>query len=393
VARRRSPDYVVFAIIATLVVFGLISVYSSSYAFAAFEFDDPNYFIRRQAMWAALGFAILLFFMNLDYRLLKLLALPLITVAIGLLAAVLILGDDANGARRWITIGQFGGQPAEFAKFAVLVYMSAWLAAKGEIVSDLQMGVAPFVLVVALVGSLVMAEPDLGTTVMIAAITGTLFFVAQSRLSHVLLLAMSSVLAGGVLILTSGYRLDRITSFTSAEVDPSGVGFQTLQLLVAFGSGGIWGLGLGVSRQKFLYIPGAHTDGIMAIIGEELGFVGVLVVLALFAVLIWRAAWIAHRAPDKFGSLLATGIIAWFGFQLLINVAGVTRMIPLTGIPLPFLSYGGSALAATMAAAGVLLSISRYAALAHHEAAPRGVVQTAAEEDEAPRKRGWRGRR
>ncbi|MSP21624.1 MAG: putative lipid II flippase FtsW [Dehalococcoidia bacterium] len=377
VVRRRPPDYVLFALVATLVVFGLIVVYSASYAFAAFEFDDPNYFIRRQAMWALLGMGIMLVFMNIDYRWLRYLALPLIAMTIVLLAAVLAIGDSVNGAQRWLTFGPFGGQPSELAKFAVLIYMSAWLVAKGETVRDLQMGVAPFLAIVALVGGLVMAEPDLGTTLMIAAITGTLFFVAQSRLSHVLLLGMGTLLAGGVLILASDYRLDRITSFTSAEADPSGLGFQTLQLLVAFGSGGVWGLGLGVSRQKFLYVPGSHTDGIMAIIGEELGFVGVVMVLILFAGVIWRAAWIAHRAPDKFGSLLATGIIAWLGFQLLINVAGVTRMIPLTGIPLPFLSYGGSALAATMAAVGVLLSISRYAALDAPEEPLRGAVPAA----------------
>ena len=391
VVRRRPPDYVLFAFVATLVVFGVIAVYSASYAFAAFEFDDPNYFFRRQAMWAVIGFGALLVFMNLDYRWLRYLALPLIAVTILMLAAVLVVGDDVNGARRWITIGPFGGQPSELAKFAVLIYMSAWLVAKGETVRDFQMGVAPFLAIVALVGGLVMAEPDLGTTLMIAAITGTLFFVAQSRLSHVLLLAMGTLLAGGVLILASGYRVDRITSFTSAETDPSGLGFQTLQMLVAFGSGGVWGLGLGVSRQKFLYVPGAHTDGMMAIIGEELGFVGVVMILVLFAGVIWRAARIAHRAPDKFGSLLATGIIAWLGFQLLINVGGVTRMIPLTGIPLPFLSYGGSALAATMAAVGVLLSISRYAALGPADEAPRGAVR-ASVPDVAPG-RGSRGQR
>ena len=393
VARRHPPDYVLLAIVATLVVFGLIAVYSSSYAYAAYEFGDAKYFIKRQATWAALGLLVLLFFMNLDYRWLRWLALPLIMVTIVLLAAVLVLGDDVNGARRWITFGPFGGQPSELAKFAVLIYMAAWLVAKGEAVRDLQMGVAPFLAIVALVGGLVMAEPDLGTTMMIAAITGTHFFVAQSRLSHVLLLAAGTVLAGGVLILTSGYRLDRIASFTSAEVDPSGIGYQTLQLLVAFGSGGVWGLGLGVSRQKFLYVPGSHTDGVMAIVGEELGFVGVAMVLLLFAGLIWRAAWIAHRAPDKFGSLLATGVIAWLGFQLLINVAGVTRMIPLTGIPLPFLSYGGSALAATMAAVGVLLSVSRYAALERPEPSPRGVVQAPADGTAPAAPRGPRGRR
>ena len=215
------------------------------------------------------------------------------------------------------------------------------------------MGVLPFIGMVGLVIGLIMLEPDLGTAVMIAIITGTLFFVAGARLVHVLTLAGTTLAVAGVLIVSAGYRIDRILAFTSAESDPMGVGFHTLQLLVAFGSGGLTGLGLGVSRQKFFYVYGAHTDGVLAIMGEELGFVGVMVVLALF--LVADLAGRHHRAsalPTRFGSLLATGIVAWIGFQMLMNVGGVTRLIPLTGIPLPFLSYGGSALAATLFAVG-----------------------------------------
>lgn len=378
VARRHAPDYVLLAVVTTLVLFGLIAVYSASYAYAEFEFEDANYFIKRQLLWACVGFVVLVALMNLDYRWLRWLAIPIIGTAIVMLIGVHVVGDDAYGAKRWITIGSFSAQPSEFAKFAVLLYMSAWLAAKGEAVSDFQMGFVPFVFIVACVGGLVMAQPDLGTTVMIVAITGTLFFVAKSKLIHIFWLVIASGMSGLLLIALSGYRMDRIASFRAAESDPSGLGFQTLQLLVAFGSGGVWGLGLGVSRQKFLYIPGAHTDGVMAIVGEELGFVGLVVVLMLFVVLVWRAAMIAHRAPDTFGSLLATGTIAWIGVQLLINIAGVTRMIPLTGIPLPFLSSGGSALAATMAAVGVLLSVSRYTAIPEPTTSPRGAVRSSA---------------
>jgi cell division protein FtsW len=231
---------------------------------------------------------------------------------------------------------------------------------------------------VGLVAALVMLEPDLGTTVMISVITGTLFFIAGARLVHVIALAGSGIFAATLLILTGGYRMDRILSFTSAEEDPTGVGFQTLQLLVAFGSGGVWGLGLGVSRQKFFYVPGSHTDGVLAIIGEEIGFVGVLVVLSLFLVLFWRAWLIMRRAPDLFGSLIAAGVLAWFAFQLLLNVGGVTRLIPLTGIPLPFLSAGGSSLLVSLVAIGLLLSVSRYAAFTPEPERPRGVQRRAA---------------
>jgi cell division protein FtsW len=374
-ARAHGPDWLLLAVVVTLVLFGLIAVYSSSYAYAEFEFEDPNYFAKRQAVWAGFGFLALLVLMLSDYRWLRWFAPPIVLVSILLLAAVVGFGDHVNGARRWISIGPLSAQPSEFAKFAVLIYLSAWLAAKGEIVRNFQLGVLPFMFITAVTGALVIVQPDLGTTIMIIAISGTLFFVANSKLTHFLGLTFGSLALGGLLILVSGYRMDRSASFTSAEADPSGLGFQTLQLLVAFGSGGVWGLGLGVSRQKFLYIPGSHTDGVMAIVGEELGFVGVVAILALFGVLLWRAALIAHRAPDTFGSLLATGVIAWIGFQLIINVAGVTRMIPLTGIPLPFLSSGGSALFSTMAAIGVLLSVSRYSAI-EEETAPQGVVRS-----------------
>ena len=384
-AGRHEPDYGLLAIVVALVVIGLIAVYSSSYALGALQFDDANYFIKRQAVWATVGLLGLVVVMQLDYRqLLRPSPLLMLAAVLGL-AAVLVpgLGVEQNGATRWVSIGPVTGQPSELAKLAVLIYMAAWLAAKGEVVRNFSLGVVPFVAMVGLIGALILAEPDLGTAVMVAVITGTLFFVAGARLSHVLLLAVSTLVAAALLIVGAGYRADRILSFTSAESDPSGIGFHTLQLLVAFGSGGVSGLGLGVSRQKFLYVPGAHTDGVLAIIGEELGLIGVVVVLVLFVLLLWRGLQIVRRAPDSFGSLLATGVLAWIGFQTLINVGGVTRMIPLTGIPLPFLSYGGSSLAATLIAVGVLLSVSRYAALAgpRESEPPRGALRASSTGD------------
>ncbi|MEE8337986.1 MAG: putative lipid II flippase FtsW [Dehalococcoidia bacterium] len=366
VAERRAPDYALLAVVASLLVVGLIAVYSSSYPLGFAQYGDSNFFIKRQAIAAAVGLVGLIVAMNLDYRLLRRLSPLLVLGALFALIAVLVpgVGVQQNGAMRWIELGPLPPfQPSEFAKLAVLVYMAAWLAAKGEVVKDIALGVLPFVTTVGLIGVLILLEPDLGTTVMIAAITGTLFFVAGARLTHVVALFGTSAAMAAGLVLVGGYRIDRILAFTSAESDPSGIGFQTLQMLVALGSGGIGGLGLGVSRQKFFYVPGSHTDGVFAIIGEELGFIGVVFVLALFALLIWRGVQIARRAADPFGSLLAIGVVAWIGFQLVLNIGGVTRSMPLTGIPLPFLSYGGSAMVATLLAIGVLLSVSRYAAL------------------------------
>lgn len=374
---RHAPDYGLLALVVMLVVVGLIAVHSSSYALAEVQFDDPNYFIKRQAIWAGIGMLGLLFVMQLDYRLLLRLSPLLMLAAVVALAATLLpgVGVERNGASRWLALGPFAGQPSEFAKLAVLIYLAAWLAVKRDVVQSFSLGVLPFVAMVGLVGALIVLEPDLGTAVLVAAITGTLFFVAGARLIHVATLAGSGLAIAVLLIVFNGYRAQRWLSFTAAEDDPSNIGLQTLQLLVAFGSGGISGLGLGVSRQKFFYVPGSHTDGILAILGEELGLIGVSVVLLLFVLLLWRGLGVVRRAPDRFGSLLATGVLAWIAFQTLINVGGVTRMIPLTGIPLPFLSYGGSSIASVLLAVGVLLSVSRYASLSEAEEAPtRGVV-------------------
>ncbi|MGE0228610.1 MAG: putative lipid II flippase FtsW [Dehalococcoidia bacterium] len=378
--RRHGPDYLLLAVLTVLLVIGLIAVYSSSYALGYAEYDDPNYFIKKQVFFTALGLLGMFIAMNVDYRILmRLSPLLMLGALIGLAAALLPgIGLEQNGARRWIALGPLPPlQPSEFAKVAVLIYMAAWLAAKGDTVRDLSLGVLPFVSMVGLIGALIMMEPDMGTAMMVALITGTLFFVAGAKLTHLVALVGSGLVMAVILILSHGYRADRLTAFTSAESDPTGVGFHALQMLVAFGSGGIGGLGLGVSRQKFFYIPGSHTDGVLAIVGEELGFVGVVVVLLLFVVFLARGLRIAMRAPDRFGSLIATGVIAWIALQLLINVGGVTRSIPLTGIPLPFLSYGGSSIMALLIAVGVLLSVSRYAAIDDTERfePTRGVVR------------------
>lgn len=376
--RAHAPDYVLLTAVVMLLVIGLIAVYSSSYALGVVQFDDANHFVKRQAFWGSVGLIGMVVAMRLDYR--RLIALSPLLMLIALVALVLALvpgvGVTQNGASRWIGIGPFVGQPSEFAKFAVLIYMAAWLAAKGDTVRDFSLGVAPFLATVGMVCSLVILEPDLGTTIMIALITGTLFFVSGARLYHLLWLVGSGIGSTVLLIWVSGYGMNRITSFTNAEADPQDAGFHTLQLLLAFGSGGLTGLGLGVSRQKFFYVPGSHTDGVLAIVGEELGYIGVLVVLGLFALLLWRSLQIARRAADPFGSLLAIGVLAWIAFQLLLNVGGVTRLIPLTGIPLPLVSYGGSSLAVTLVAIGVLLSVSRHAAIGEAtEPTPTGVVR------------------
>src|SRR5438874_8753188 len=362
--RVGSPDYLIVAAVAALVVLGIIAVYSSSFALGILEYGDANYFVFRQVFFAFLGVSAMWLLMKSDYRRLRVVSPLLMLGAILGLVAVLLpgIGVDRNGAARWIAVG--GPipplQPSEFAKLALIIYVSAWLAGRGEHVKAFWTGFFPFVVLVGLVAGLVMLEPDLGTTIVIVLTTMTLVFVAGASLTHVAAFAGIGSVVASLLVFTGEYRADRIFAFISAEDDPSGRGFHTLQLLIALGSGGVHGLGLGASRQKFFYVPGAHTDGIFAIIGEELGFIGSAIVIALFAVLIIRGFRVILRARDDFGSLLAVGIVSWIAYQALINVGGITRTLPLTGIPLPFLSYGGSALMAMLAGVGILLSVSRY---------------------------------
>jgi cell division protein FtsW len=285
----------------------------------------------------------------------------LMLIAVLSLVAVLAVGTEVNGARRWITLGGLPPfQPSEFAKLAVIIYIAAWLASRGREVKTFALGLAPFILLVGLVAALILMEPDTGTAAIVVMATVALFFLAGGSMTHVFTLAGIGMVAGLLLIVGGEYRADRLLAFTSAEEDPSGLGFQTIQLLIALGSGGIEGLGLGVSRQKFFYIPGAHTDGVFAIIGEETGFIGSMIVVGLFAYLVYRGFKVAMNARDEFGTFLAMGMICWISFQALINIGGITRTIPLTGIPLPFVSYGGSSLIMVMAGMGVLLNVSRY---------------------------------
>jgi cell division protein FtsW len=356
------PDYTLTAMAAVLVVLGLVAVYSASFVTALAEFGDANYYILRQGMWAVIGTVLLIAAAKTDYRIYQRLAVPIMAATIVALLAVLIMGTHAGGARRWLAIGPFTVQPAEFAKLAAVIYLAAWLAGKGPLVRSWEHGLIPFVVIISTLGALIMLEPDLGTTLIILIITVTMFWVAGASILQMTALGASGVVAVGILATVEGYRLDRLQAFFHAERDPLGNGFQTLQALIAMGNGGITGLGLGASRGKFFYIPGSHTDGIFAIIGEELGLIAALAVVGLFVLLMIRGYQVARRARDHFGALVATGITTWIIAQALLNIGGITRVIPLTGVPLPFLSYGGSALAAVMLACGVLISISRYGA-------------------------------
>jgi cell division protein FtsW len=346
-----------------LVIAGMLAVYSASFAVGYHEFGDTNYFIARQAIFALIGLAAMVFFMRMDYNRLRRLSLPMLLIALFALLLVLVpgIGVERNGASRWLEIGPVSIQPSEYAKLAVVIYISAWLTSRGPDINKFSLGFVPFVLMLGIIGGLIIAEPDMGTTVIVLLTASTLFFVAGAPLSHLALLLAVGGFISFMVVQEREYQMDRLMSFVDPEGDPQGNGFQIIHLLIALGSGGPLGLGWAESRQKFFYVPGAHTDGVFAIIGEELGFAGLMVIIGLFAFFVYRGLKITMEARDRFGLLLGIGILSWIAFQSLINMGGITRTIPLTGVPLPFLSYGGSSLIALMAAVGVLLSVSRYA--------------------------------
>jgi cell division protein FtsW len=352
------------ALVLGLVVIGLQAVYSSTFGLAVTEYGDVNYFLVRQSMWAAVGTAALVVCMNIPYRFWRAVSPLLMVVALVMLALVLLpsFGINQYGAQRWLRLGPLPPvQPSEFVKLAVIIYLAAWLSGENKRPDSVSAGFVPFLIFLGVVAGLVMMEPDLGTTIIIASVMITMFFLGGASIKHIIILGVLGLSMVVALIASAEYRADRWYSFVDPWDDPSGRGFHVIQLLIALGSGGPWGLGLGASRQKFFYVPGAHTDGIFAIVGEEVGFIGGLMVIALLVALVYKGVTIVIKTPDRFGSLLAAGIVCWIAYQSIINLGGITRSIPLTGIPLPFISYGGSSLAATMAAVGILLNISKSA--------------------------------
>lgn len=365
-------DWPLLAFVVVLVLVGLELVFSATFALSISEGDHPAHYLLLQAQWAALGFGLMFLFARTPYRLWRFLAPVLAAGAIVVLLLVLVpgLGVSSYGAARWLKLGPLPAvQPSEFVKLAVIMGLAAWLSGPRERTTSLLRGVLPALSFVGVVVFLIIKEPDMGTAMVVLLSAMTMLFVAGIGLHYVVLLGVGVAGAVALLIAGAGYRSERLQSFLDPWSDPTGMGFQIIQLLIAMGSGGLFGLGPGASRQKFFYVPSAHADGIFAILGEELGFVGCVAVIFLFAAVVYRGIRIAQRAPDRFGALLALGVVCWFAYQALINLAGITRTLPLSGIPIPFLSYGGSSLAATLAAVGILLSISRAAPA---ERAPEG---------------------
>jgi cell division protein FtsW len=359
---RHQPDYSILVAVVALAAVGILMVYSSSAMKALLQRDDSLAIVGPQILWAGVGLLTMLGVMRIDYRYLRLVSLPGYLVALALLVLVFVpeFNRVVGGSARWLQIGSLPAlHPAEFAKLALVVYLAHWLARRGSAVAGFWSGTVPFLVIVGPIAALIFKEPDLGTTSVVVVTAFAMLFCAGASLRHFAALAG----LGSLVVIAVGlhdYQMARIQAWLDPWADPLGKGFHTIQGLLALGLGGPFGAGLGESRLAGgLFLPNASNDYIFAIVGEEFGFVGGLLVIGLFVVLGYAGIRTALRAPDTFGALLAGGITAWLCLQAFINIAVVVALIPVTGITLPFISAGGSSLTISFAAVGILLSISR----------------------------------
>ena len=361
--RRKKPmDFAVFLVVMVLLAIGIVMVFSASAVKAYWDYGDPYHFFKRQLAWGVIGFVAMIFAANYDYWRLRTWAKPLFYVSIALLVFVLIpgLGIEVNGARRWLGFGGFRLQPSEMIKLAIVVYMAASFAPNPSKVRDFWQGLVPLLVAVGISGVLIMSQPDLGTAIAVAGTAFVFLVIVGAQASHMTVLATLALPVISWAIVSEEYRLRRFLAFLNPWADPLDSGFHIIQALYALGSGGLFGLGLGQGRQKWFYLPEQHTDFIFAIIGEEMGFLGCAVLMLLYGFLLWRGFRIAITAPDTFSTLLAAGIISMIGLQAIVNIGVVTATLPITGIPLPFVSFGGSSLFFSMVGVGIMLNISKY---------------------------------
>ncbi len=360
---KRTPDYWLFLIVVALLGIGVVMVYSASSIVADEQYGDSAFFFKRQAVWVGLGMAALLVTQRVHYERLRRLT-PLLLIG-SLLALVVVLvpgiGRVAGGARRWISLGgPFAVQPVEAAKLGLVLYLANFLTNRGIDVGELRRGLLPPLLMMGTMFGLVILQPEMGSALLLGATTVAMLFVGGARILQLAGLGLLSTPILMVAILGEAYRRRRVLAFLDPWSDPRGVGFHIIQSLLALGSGGLLGVGLGQSRAKFFYLPERHTDFIFAIVGEELGLLGALAVLILFGLFAYRGFRIARTAPDRYGSLLASGITSMIALQAILNIGVTTGVLPVTGVPLPFMSFGGSSLVFSMIGVGILLNISQY---------------------------------
>jgi cell division protein FtsW len=363
VAHRNAANarYAILLLVpvALLTVIGLGAIRSASSLVGLEQYGDGWAFFKKQAVWIGIGVIVAIVASRVPYRVYRKVAVPLLIASIVGLVAVLQLGVVAGGSRRWIEIGPVTLQPSEFAKFAVVAYLAAALERKERLLGDIWHLVVPLIVSAGMCAALVLLEPDLGTALVILGAAFGVSAVSAARARHLVFTGLGGSMAALLLAVSSPYRRERLTAFLHPFADPLGSGWQVVQSYVALGTGGAFGVGLGASRARWSFLPNAHTDFIFAIVGEETGFAGGVTVLAMFALIGVIGYLIAMRAPDRFGRMLAVGLVSWISLQALVNLGGVVGLLPITGMPLPFMSVGGSSLVTVFGAVGVLVNIAR----------------------------------
>ena len=365
-ARKLKSDKLLFTATLLLVCTGVVMVYSASAVMAMEKFQKPDYFLIKQLAWVLIGLALLPIVMRIDYRNYRqpiVIWTVLAGVAIALVAV--LFGPRVNGATRWLGIGQFGVQPSEFAKIAVIFFLAALLERRMDRVDDLGYALLPIGVVLGAIVGLIYLEPDLGTAVCIVVIAAVMVFAAGINYRYIVGLALAGLPTAWLLVNASAYRRRRVEAFLDPWADPLGGGWQMIQSMIAVGTGGVFGRGLMGGVQKLFYLPEPHNDFIYAVIGEELGLIGATLVLVCFCVLAWRGLRTAVRAPDRFGAFLALGLTTMVVFQAFFNISVVLGLLPPKGIPLPLVSAGGSSLLVNLIGIGILLNVSQHSSPAH----------------------------
>ncbi len=351
--QKNNLVFLLFTLSCLLALFGLLMIYNASNLEAYRVFSDKYHYVKSQALWVAIGLGFLFLTASLPYGKLKLISFPLMIISCFFLVIVLIpgVGTKALGARRWINLAGFSFQPSEFIKISLCIYLAAWLQEKKSII--------PFLALIFFLVGLIALQPDMGTGIVILITAFLVYFVAGGSVGKLLIFSLVGFVLGIFLIISSEYRLNRVKTFFNPSQDPLGTSYHMRQILMALGSGGLSGVGLGQSKQKYQYLPESTGDSIFAVIAEETGFLGSTVLISLFLLLIYVGLKIAENAKDQFGRLLACGLICWIGVQAFVNFAAMVSLLPLTGIPLPLVSYGGSSLIVSMISIGILISIAR----------------------------------
>ena len=342
-----------------LVGIGIVMIYSASSTLALKKFGNEYYFLKKQAVFAMIGILVLVFYKHIPYRLFQPLSYPIIFFAVALLGATLFsgLGYAVGGARRWLRVAGFSIQPSEVARFAIVIFMAYSLNKKREKIKDFYIGFLPHMLVLGVFTALLFLQPDFGSIVIFAALSWIMLFVGGVRILHLLSAFMVLLPVLYFFLISAEYRMKRMLSFLNPWQYPTEEGYQVTHSLMAFGTGGLWGTGIGKGYQKLFYLPEPHTDFIFSVIGEELGLAGVVLILGLYMLIIWRGIYIARTARDFFGSLIALGLTASIGLQVCINMGVSLGLLPTKGLTLPFLSYGGTSLLINMASVGILMNI------------------------------------